>query len=196
MVATRTLLKGLGYLIGTPAICYSLYDISGYSVHQVTGRSMQPVINPTCYHNGPSAKFYKPLDWVLVKSCYGDEVKPGDIITLDNPIIPGGKDLKRVIALEKSVVKTRSYKNRVVVVPKGHIWVEGDNHTISRDSNIYGPVPSSLVFGKAIAIVFPPSRVQWLHSQPHPDVRSKRYKSLNAAESHSLADLEDDDDDE
>ena len=35
---------------------------------------------------------------------------------------------------------TRCYRRRYVVVPKGHLWVEGDNTRSSQDSNFYGPV--------------------------------------------------------
>lgn len=35
---------------------------------------------------------------------------------------------------------TLKYKNRIVRVPIGHLWIEGDNHNVSKDSNIYGPV--------------------------------------------------------
>lgn len=39
------------------------------------------------------------------------------------------------------------------VVPPGHIWVEGDNVSKSRDSNHYGPVSKSLIEGRAVAVV-------------------------------------------
>ena len=39
---------------------------------------------------------------------------------------------------------TRCYHRRYVVVPKGHLWVEGDNTRSSQDSNFYGPVSSEI----------------------------------------------------
>jgi len=36
----------------------------------------------------------------------------------------------------------------LIVVPSGHIWVEGDNSMNSSDSRNYGPIPASLVVGK------------------------------------------------
>lgn len=44
-----------------------------------------------------------------------------------------------------------------IVVPANHIWVEGDNKdgNKSLDSNHYGPIPLSLVEGKASFIVWP-----------------------------------------
>lgn len=38
-------------------------------------------------------------------------------------------------------------------VPVGHMWLEGDNLIVSRDSREYGPVPLALVRGRAMAQV-------------------------------------------
>jgi hypothetical protein len=35
-------------------------------------------------------------------------------------------------------------------VPKGHVWLEGDNLIVSRDSREYGPVPLALIKGRAV----------------------------------------------
>ena len=32
------------------------------------------------------------------------------------------------------------YPDREVVIPQGHVWVEGDNHFRTDDSNVFGPV--------------------------------------------------------
>uniref|UniRef100_T1I1N5 Peptidase_S24 domain-containing protein n=3 Tax=Rhodnius TaxID=13248 RepID=T1I1N5_RHOPR len=41
------------------------------------------------------------------------------------------------------------------VVPRGHIWLEGDNATNSTDSREYGPVPLALVRGRVILRLWP-----------------------------------------
>lgn len=38
------------------------------------------------------------------------------------------------------ISRTMGHKNRYVKVPRGHIWVEGDHHGHSFDSNSFGPV--------------------------------------------------------
>lgn len=45
-------------------------------------------------------------------------------------------------------------------VPKGHMWIEGDNASRSRDSRDFGPIPYGLVRGRALCKVLahPPSR--------------------------------------
>jgi inner membrane protease subunit 1 len=48
-------------------------------------------------------------------------------------------------------------------VPPGHVWLEGDNLIVSRDSREYGPVPLALVRGRAVAQIWP--EVKWLTKQ-------------------------------
>ena len=42
-----------------------------------------------------------------------------------------------------------------LIVPPGHLWIEGDNCYNSRDSRSYGSVPASLVIGKVICRLWP-----------------------------------------
>jgi len=42
-----------------------------------------------------------------------------------------------------------------VVVPPGHVWLEGDNWRLSTDSNYYGPVSKGLITGKATSVIWP-----------------------------------------
>lgn len=44
-------------------------------------------------------------------------------------------------------------RQETITVPKGHVWVEGDNPTLSVDSRQIGAVPAALVLGRACAIV-------------------------------------------
>jgi mitochondrial inner membrane protease subunit 2 len=66
--------------------------------------------------------------------------------------------IKRVIALEGDKVYTRApCPVPIVQVPKNHVWVEGDNKDWRKtlDSNHYGPIPLSLVTGRATHILWP-----------------------------------------
>lgn len=40
-----------------------------------------------------------------------------------------------------------------VQVPKGHVWLEGDNILSSNDSRFYGPVPEASLKGRVLARV-------------------------------------------
>ena len=42
-----------------------------------------------------------------------------------------------------------------MVVPAGHVFLQGDNVANSSDSRHYGPVPTALVLGRVVAKVWP-----------------------------------------
>jgi inner membrane protease subunit 2 len=44
-------------------------------------------------------------------------------------------------------------------IPKGACWVEGDNVGNSEDSSFFGPVPLALLQGRAVSVVWPPTRM-------------------------------------
>ncbi|CAN0079065.1 unnamed protein product [Bubo scandiacus] len=84
--------------------------------------------------------------------------------TFQSPRNPEQKIIKRVIALEGDIIKTIGYKKKYVKVPHGHIWVEGDHHGHSFDSNAFGPVSLGLLHARATHILWPPQR--WQKLQP------------------------------
>jgi len=53
--------------------------------------------------------------------------------------------IKRITGLPGDLVTEPN--GRTVSVPDGHIWLEGDNMDVSRDSREYGPLPLNLVQG-------------------------------------------------
>ena len=55
-----------------------------------------------------------------------------------------------------------SEKTFDVRVPAGKLWVMGDHRAASQDSRFEGFVPISLVTGRAMAVVWPLSRTDWL----------------------------------
>ncbi|XP_066847802.1 mitochondrial inner membrane protease subunit 2 isoform X4 [Anser cygnoides] len=104
-------------------------------VARVEGASMQPSLNP----GGRQAS-----DVVLLNhwSIRNYDVQRGDIVSL----------------------VTIGYKKKYVKVPHGHIWVEGDHHGHSFDSNAFGPVSLGLLHARATHILWPPKR--WQKLQP------------------------------
>jgi signal peptidase I len=79
-------------------------------------------------------------------------LKRGDLVTFESPLTPGRFVCKRLLGLPGDIVcvdptglKVSSSEH--VIVPKGHIWLMGDNASLSRDSRDYGPVPLSLIRG-------------------------------------------------
>ncbi len=49
-----------------------------------------------------------------------------------------------------------------VKIPAGEYYVMGDNRTNSEDSRFFGPIPKSLIVGRAVAVVWPISRIKGL----------------------------------
>ncbi|OQS06994.1 mitochondrial inner membrane protease subunit 1-like, partial [Thraustotheca clavata] len=80
-------------------------------------------------------------------------VQAGDIILAYSPVKTDASMCKRVIAMEGQIIKRRrvgddNTEEDYIKIPPGHIWVEGDNSSMSVDSRHYGPIPLALVFGR------------------------------------------------
>lgn len=85
-------------------------------------------------------------------------LKRGDLVTFESPLTPGRFVCKRLLGLPGDIVcvdptGSKAHSSEHVVVPRGHIWLMGDNSDLSRDSRDYGPVPLSLVRGTLLARV-------------------------------------------
>ncbi|CAM0873997.1 unnamed protein product [Alopecurus aequalis] len=87
-------------------------------------------------------------------------VAPGDVVQFVSPEDPRKTVIKRVLGMEGDAVTYlvdpgNSDVSKTVVVPQGHIWVQGDYIYNSRDSRQFGPVPYGLVNGKIICRILP-----------------------------------------
>nr|ACU16711.1 unknown [Glycine max] len=84
----------------------------------------------------------------------------GDLVLVRSPLNPKIRLTKRVVAVEGDTVTyfdpLHSEAAQVAVVPKGHVWIQGDNIYASRDSRHFGPVPYGLIEGKVFFRVWPP----------------------------------------
>lgn len=170
----------------TVPVSITFFDVCGY-VAKVEGFSMQPALNP---------KNWKISDYVLLNrwSARQFHFQRGEIVCLTCPSNPDQTIIKRIIALEGDTVRTLGYRNLFVTIPRGHCWVEGDHHSLSMDSNMFGPVAIGLIYAKASRIVWPPQR--WQRLQPI-DVQSRlsrRYSSSNLAAAAEAAAAANDDD--
>ncbi|XP_048404829.1 mitochondrial inner membrane protease subunit 2 isoform X2 [Stegostoma tigrinum] len=120
-----------GFFVAVP-VTVTFLDRVAY-IARVEGASMQPSLNPpgrtTC-------------DIVLLNrwSVRNYEVQRGDVISLVSPKNPEQKIIKRVIAVEGDIIRTMGYRNRFIKIPNGHLWIEGDHHGHSFDSNAFGPL--------------------------------------------------------
>ncbi|KJA29938.1 hypothetical protein HYPSUDRAFT_125748 [Hypholoma sublateritium FD-334 SS-4] len=123
-----------------------------FEVKTITGRSMQPTLNPNSSLWRDVALFRRDVD---ADATY----HRNDIVTLRSPEDPKRLLIKRILAKEGDTVKTLPpYPDPEVVIPKGHVWVEGDEHFWSDDSNRFGPVSECLVESKLVMILWPLDR--------------------------------------
>ena len=122
-------------------------------------------------------------------SYYFRSPEPGDIVTFEDPEVPGRTLIKRVIAVGGQTVDIVGGK--VVVdgeeldepytsgkesyafsrtaagvnvyypftVPEGSVWVMGDNRTSSQDSRYFGAIPVSSISGRAALVYWPISDI-------------------------------------
>lgn len=122
----------------------------------------------------------------------GTGIQVGDLIAARSPRDPTRDVCKRVMGLPGDTVlldprvdppfqhdqqwtkgNTRSLSASVdtlqepvyITVPKGHVWLVGDNLGNSLDSRHYGPIPLGLVKGKVVARIFP--SFTWLPNAFH-----------------------------
>ncbi|KAI5479513.1 mitochondrial inner membrane protease subunit 1 [Pseudohyphozyma bogoriensis] len=98
----------------------------------------------------------------------------GTLVTAVSPLDPAHHVLKRVVGLAGDSIRVDPSGERVkggekwsrgekgvewVTVPKGHVWLAGDNMSNSIDSRDYGPVPVGLLRGKVVCRVWPRPRM-------------------------------------
>ncbi|KAK8651885.1 hypothetical protein V6N13_141462 [Hibiscus sabdariffa] len=138
-------------IIGKFLCLLHVTDAYVLSSNHVLGPSMLPTLNITG-------------DVVLVEhlSHRLGKLGSGDLVLVRSPLDPKKTLTKRIVAMEGDKVtfsldSTRSHNSRSLVVPKGHVWIQGDNLYVSRDSRHFGPLPYGLIEGKVFMRVWPPS---------------------------------------
>lgn len=144
------------------------------------------VVEPFVVPTGSMLPTIQLKDMVLAnKFIYRFETpKRGDIVVFDDPSGEVPTLIKRVIAVGGQKVDLKNGKVVVdgtplvepythgqpseplpgseitfpVTVPPNYIWVMGDNRTTSKDSRFFGPIPLTMVRGRAFFTYWPPDR--------------------------------------
>jgi len=119
------------------------------SIHPMDGPSMEPTLADQGEYVIENLLSYKFRD-----------IARGDLVTLQSPLDPFRVVCKRVIGIAGDIIcvdptGTKAPSTEHVIVPKGHVWVIGDNAALSRDSRDYGPVSTALIRGKLWARISP-----------------------------------------
>lgn len=115
-------------------------------------------------------------------------IRRGDVVSLVSPKNVNECFIKRVIGLPGDVVRTIRYKEKYVVVPQGHCWVEGDNFKASYDSNSFGCIPMGLIIGQAKMIIFPLENINQIKTKL-PEHRCLKKIKLSKTKKCNLIDL-------
>jgi inner membrane protease subunit 2 len=119
-----------------------------FTISNIKGRSMTPTLNP----NNDQER-----DVVLVYKT--QQVEMNDICIFKHPMNMALNLIKRVRGIQGDWCY---YQNKGQTIPQGSVWFQGDESFRSLDSRDFGPVPRGLIIGKAIAIIWPLSRIKWL----------------------------------
>ncbi|EIN13538.1 LexA/Signal peptidase [Punctularia strigosozonata HHB-11173 SS5] len=123
-----------------------------------TGPSMLPTLA-----NEGELVLENCLSYRLNPAC----IKRGTLVTFTSPLDPTRIVCKRVLGLPGDIVCVdptglKAPSTEHVVVPRGHLWVIGDNASWSRDSRDYGPLTMALLRGTVVAKVGISCTFRWI----------------------------------
>ncbi|KAF1938671.1 LexA/Signal peptidase, partial [Clathrospora elynae] len=171
----------------------------------VRGSSMAPTLSPQAHETGTEdwvlVRPYLHRNNGQDNNKHG--IQRGDVVTFWKPSEPREMGIKRVVALEGDEVwPARGYardpsfrENRLgglpdglpdgdenaleepgkVVVPYGHVWVEGDNWRKTWDSNDFGPISKGLIKAKAVWVWR-----DWFGVERVGDLRDKKERNMRS----------------
>ena len=121
------------------------------TVKLIDGRSMQPTFNTR-------GREYNDLVVLDRWSARQLDLRRGDVVVLRAPNHPEELMTKRVVGLPGDCVQPRADARMgpaPTYVPRGHVWVEGDNSQASNDSNNFGAVAAALIEARVSYKIWP-----------------------------------------
>ncbi len=127
-------------------LAFAVFFYYNFKTIEVQGDSMEPTLTAG--------------DRLLISKAYWliGPIKEDDIVVVRNPYENNEVIIKRVYRTEggtvglKNVPETWDITQGQYVVPKGTIFILGDNAAVSQDSRHYGPFAIEDVIGKMVVI--------------------------------------------
>ncbi|HEY5155422.1 MAG TPA: signal peptidase I [Acidimicrobiales bacterium] len=161
----------VGLMALVQATSFQAFRIPSDSMVPTLEKGDRVLVNKWSYRlhdvrRGDIVVFDKPNDPAitedhLIKRVIG---LPGEVVTIENgevvidgrvliePYLPAG-------TVTSAVGTHPCIPDVPCVIPDGQVWVMGDNRGFSRDSRWFGPIPESLIVGRAFVRLWPPSRL-------------------------------------
>ncbi|ETI42470.1 signal peptidase I [Phytophthora nicotianae P10297] len=103
------------------------------------------------------------------------KLQPGEVVIAKSVSNPRRTVCKRIIGQEGDTVCVRSSSEvEFHRIPKGHVWLEGDNKYDSHDSRFYGPVPRSMVEGRVLMRIWPLNQIKRVTKEVAPQAFRER----------------------
>ncbi|MBN1898252.1 MAG: signal peptidase I [Spirochaetes bacterium] len=164
------------------AIIAVILRIFFISVFYIPSSSMEKILKIGDYVMVWKFLYDKKIPVINTKLPFGFRIKRGDVVVFIPVNNPHEYYIKRCIGLEgekimfyrndvyindvkleEPYVKDKpliTYHQRELDVPRGHIFVMGDNRLTSSDSRDWGSVSTDHVTGKALFVFFPFNRIR------------------------------------
>ncbi|CDR97720.1 hypothetical protein, conserved [Babesia bigemina] len=131
------------------------------TVHVVTNyvvdvtMTQGPSMTPTIDERYAVALYVRPHLLRALRSRSPTLYREGDVVIGISPTNASRRICKRVRATEFERHGGR-------IVPRGHVWLEGDNKANSLDSRYYGAVSSHILLGRVFLILSPNQGVRFV----------------------------------
>jgi signal peptidase I len=156
----RDLLIAVGLAMAVIIFLYQPVKVEGTSMAPLLSDHERIFINKFVYrfeaiHRGDVVVFWYPQD--RTKSFIKRVVAlPGETVEIRRGIVYiNGKTLPEpYVPIQFADVSNFG----PVIVPEGYYFVLGDHRNSSNDSRVFGPVPDSFIYGKAVFSYWPVSR--------------------------------------